>query len=345
MGVALYIVRRVVRLVISLLCVSVITFALLQAAPGSFSDFSSFANNGATLNSGPVMHAITTLQHRYGPGIPVWKEYLNFMKGAVHLDFGPSYQYPQLSVQHIIAIAAPVSGLLALLGTGIALLIAIPVGVMAAMRQNKFLDHGLMFSVTSLQALPNYIAGLCLTLIFCSALHWLPVQGWNGPKNWILPALALGIAPAGILARYVRSSVLETLREDYVMTARAKGAPPFTLAVRHVLRNSLIPLVTVVGPLLASLMVGTVFVETIFGVPGMGLYFANAARARDMPLLMGGTLFFAAVVMVMNLLVDLSYGLLDPRTRTELGIKSGSARRRRPRRSEEGERWLSTSKV
>lgn len=309
-----------------MVAVSAIAFTLLELAPGSFAGIARLSNNTTGLSAAATSEATSQLQARYSATIPPWHQYLIFLKGAVHWDFGPSYEYPQLTVQHIIATAFPVSATLALLGMAIALIIAIPIGVVAAVRRSSKTDYITMAGVTVLYAVPNYLAGLCLTLVFSTTLHLLPTQGWTGPSNIILPALALGLAPAGILARYVRSSVLETLREEYVVAAIAKGASPFVLSVRHVLRNSLIPLVTVVGPLLAEMMVGTVFVETIFGVPGMGLYFADAARQRDLPLLMGTTVFFAIVIMLMNLIVDLSYGVLDPRVRGDLGSRRNTVR-------------------
>jgi ABC-type dipeptide/oligopeptide/nickel transport system permease component len=257
---------------------------------------------------------------RYGDAIPAWQQYLTFMKGALTWDLGYSYQYPQFTVQQLIARAFPVSATLALCAMFLALLIAIPLGVLAAARQNSPWDVGGMLVVTVGHALPNYLAGIGMVLIFSSALHLLPTGGWGHPENLIMPVIALAIGPAGVLARYVRSSMLESLREEYLVTARAKGGSPRTVIVRHALRNSLIPLVTVAGPQLASLLTGTIFVEAVFGIPGLGTYFASAARFRDMPLLMGTTLFFAAVLMVINLLVDLAYAYLDPRTRAGLGL-------------------------
>jgi peptide/nickel transport system permease protein len=168
--------------------------------------------------------------------------------------------------------------------------------------------------------MPNYLAGVALVLLFSSTLHVLPTGGWKGFEYAIMPTIALAIGPAGVLARYVRSSMIETLGDDFIVTARAKGARPWVVNVRHALRNSLIPLVTVIGPLLANLLTGTIFVEAVFSIPGLGALFAGAARFRDMPMMMGTTLFFAAVLMIMNLLVDLAYAVLDPRTRANLGL-------------------------
>lgn len=323
-----YLVRRLARLVVSLAIVSAITFMLLQLAPGSFADISRLSANSTGLATSQTSEAAAQLTSRYGDEVPAWLQYLKFMKGAVTWDFGPSYQYPQLTVQEIIGRAFPVSLTLALSATVLALLIAVPLGVFAAVRKNSVWDYGSMFTVTIAHAFPGYLAAIGLVLIFASWLHLLPTTGWSGPQNMIMPTLALAVGPIGVLARYVRSSMLETLREEYVVAAHAKGGSPRTVIVRHALRNSLMPLVTVVGPMLASLATGTIFIESIFGIPGLGLYFANAAKSRDMPLLMAATLFFAIILMVMNLLVDLTYGFLDPRTRTELQSSGRRSKRR-----------------
>lgn len=327
-GFAGYVVRRVFRLVVSLVAVSIITFTLLQLAPGNFADLQRISSGATTIGSAGTEDVMAAFESRYGADIPAWKQYLIFMKGALTWDFGPSYKYPTLEIQEIIAKAFPISATLAILSVALALLIALPVGVFAALRQNSAADHVAMFLVTLGHALPGFLSAAFLVLLLTATLHLLPSSGWEGPQNLIMPVLALAIGPAAVLARYVRSSMLETLREEYVTAAFAKGGPRRTVIVRHALRNSLIPLVTVVGPLLASLMTGTVFIEALFRIPGLGLYFATAAASRDMPLLMGSTLFFAVILMVTNLVVDLIYGVLDPRIRAE-----GGWGQRRPRRA------------
>jgi ABC-type dipeptide/oligopeptide/nickel transport system permease component len=301
---------RLARMAFSLLAVSIITFGLLQLVPGSFSDLSG-ANVGSGLGDGTVF-----TENSAGSGQqPAWSAYFDFMRGALTWNMPPSFKYPQLTVDQIIEQAFPVSLTLAALATLLTLVVAVPLGLLAAVRKDSVLDYGSMFLVTSGAALPGYLASLVLILLFSSWLGWLPSGGWSSPKNMIIPVSALALAPAATLARYVRSSVLEALGEDYVLAAYAKGGSKFVVLTRHVLRNSLIPLVTVVGPMFAHLATGTVFVEALLGIPGLGQFFAVGARTRDMPLLMGATLFFALLLMVMNLLVDLTYRLLDPRVR------------------------------
>lgn len=308
-----FLVLRVIRILLSMIVVSMITFILLQAAPGNFADIQRVTSGAAQLTPSQAQEATSQFEQRYGPQVPAWKQYLRFMEGAVRWNFGPSYKYPNLTVQHIIATAFPVSASLALMAVAIAVLIAIPLGVIAAVRQNTWLDYGTMFVVTTGRALPSYLIAIFLILIFSRYLRWLPTSGWPGLKQTVMPVAALSLGSIAIMARYIRSSMLETLRQDYITAARAKGGGFDAVVLRHALRNSLIPFVTIVGPYLASLMAGTVFIESIFGIPGLGLYFAQAAASRDMPLLMGATIFFALILMTMNLLVDIAYRVLDPR--------------------------------
>lgn len=305
------------RAIITLWLVSLLTFVMLQLAPGSFADISAITSGATMTSQGQRDEAISSIQSRYGDDIPAWQQYLIFMKGAVTWDMGPSYKYPSRSVEEIISGAFPVSASLGILAVIVALVIAVPIGVAAARKRNGWLDNTLMFIVTALHSVPNYLMGVFLILLLVGAMHLLPSGGWDGPRNMVMPVIALAAGPTAVLARYVRSAVIETLREDYVTTAIAKGGSPVTVMTRHVLRNSLIPVVTVVGPIMASLISGTVFIETLFRIPGLGTYFTGAATSRDMPLLMGTTLFFAAILILTNVLVDLSYGFLDPRTRIE----------------------------
>lgn len=328
MKIVLFIGRRLVRLALSLLVVSLLTFGLLQLAPGDFASIQSVGGGNVGLAQEASAGTQQELDTRYGTDVPVWQQYTNFMIGAVTGDMGPSYRYPHLSIEQIIAQGFPISGLLAVSATLVAVGVAIPIGILAAVRRRTILDSGTMFIATLGNGLPNYLAGLVLVLIFGVGLGVLPIYGWDGPQHMVLPTLALAIAPIAILARHVRSSMLENLRQEYVVTARSKGGPESVVLTKHVLRNSLMPLVTVVGPMFASLATGTIFVEQIFGIPGLGHYFTEAAVSRDMPLLMGSTLFFAALLMIMNLLVDLSYAALDPRVRADLGLASEGPRRR-----------------
>lgn len=331
MRVVIFVARRLMRLAISLVIVSLLTFVALKLAPGDFASVQAVGGGSVGLAAAEHMESSAQLKARYGEDVPAWQQYLKFMAGAVTGDMGPSYKYPDRTVEEIIAGAFPISATLALLATALAVAISLPLGMLAAVRRRSLWDTGTMFVVTVGHGLPNYLAGLALVLLLSTTLGLLPTYGWQGPENLIMPVIALAVAPIAVLARYVRSSMLETLREEYVTAAYAKGGRDRVVLVRHVLRNSLMPLVTVIGPSLAALATGTIFVEKLFGVPGLGHYFAEAAVSRDMPLLMGSTLFFATLLMVMNLAVDLTYAALDPRVREDLGLTGGGGQRsRRP---------------
>lgn len=322
-----FLLRRLVRLFLSLLVVSILTFGLLSLAPGSFAGIQAAGAGSTGLASGRTVDLTTQVQQRYADDTPAWRQYINWLGPAVHGDLGYSYKYPESTVGELIVRKLPVSMALALVSMVMALAVALPLGALAATRRNSRYDHGSMFVLTATTAFPTYLAGILLVLIFSSWLHWLPTSGWAGPRNAVLPVVALVIAPAGVMARYVRSSVLEVVREEYVVAAVAKGGSWGVVMRRHALRNALMPLVTVAGPLLTGLVVGTIFIETIFGVPGIGGLFTQAAQVRDMPLLMGTTLTFAVMLMLTNLLVDLSYAVLDPRTRSGLGLAADPVNR------------------
>lgn len=335
-----FLARRLVRLAVSLVIVSMITFGLLQLAPGSFAGIQAVGGPSTGLSGQQAVATSNHLQEDYGSDVPVVKQYWNWLSGAGHGDFGLSYKYPQSSVGEIIGQALPISASLALLAMALALLLAVPLGVFAAARKNSAWDYGSMFVGTVGVAIPNYVAAITLVLVFSLWLHLLPTGGWTGPANLVMPVIALAVGPAGVMARYVRSSVLEVLREEYVVAATAKGGRWRSVMIRHVLRNSLIPLVTVAGPSLAGLMVGTIFIETIFGIPGLGQYFTLAAVGRDMPLLMGCTMVFATILMVMNLFVDLAYAALDPRIKLGLGLAAVPTDRTPTLRGRHGGRGL-----
>jgi ABC-type dipeptide/oligopeptide/nickel transport system permease component len=328
-----YLAGRLVRLIVSLIAVSIITFILMELVPGSYSDLQG-TDVGSGLGGSSVQGGGTVGSGGHDDQ-PAWQTYLDFMKGAATWNMPASYKYPQLTVNEIIEQGFPVSLTIAFLAMIITVAIAIPTGLIAAVKQNHALDYGPMFLFTVLTALPGYLFALVLILVFASWLRWLPTGGWNGPQYAVIPVLALGLEHVARMARFVRSSVLESLGEEYVVAAYAKGATKQTVWIGHVLRNSLIPVVTVAGPMFAAMATGTVFIEALMGIPGLGLFFSVAARTRDLPLMMGATLFFAALLMVVNLLVDLSYRLLDPRIRYRTPSASFRLRRRARARLEE----------
>jgi oligopeptide transport system permease protein len=206
----------------------------------------------------------------------------------------------------------------AILGTTafvFAMIVGISLGMAAALRQNTWIDYVCVMFSTIFASVPGFVLGILLMIVFSVVLHWFPTGGWGSPSQIVMPAIALAALPAAFIARITRASTLETMRQDYVRTARSKGLLERVVLIRHILRNSLIPVVTVAGPQFAALVTGSVIVETIFSIPGIGRLFVQAVFARDYGLIMGTVLFYSFVISVANLVVDILYGVIDPRIR------------------------------
>ncbi|HYF78763.1 MAG TPA: ABC transporter permease [Symbiobacteriaceae bacterium] len=309
--------RRLGFMVIALVFVSLLTFTLMHMAPGNFLDAKRISSGDVSGDEQASVDVIAEMEKRYGLDKPLYVQYLTYMKGMATWDMGPSFQFPQLHIEEIIEKAFPVSLTLAIFSVALSIIIAVPLGILAAVKQNTVWDYLSMFLSMIGNSIPAYVLAVFLILLFSLKLHWLPTAGWTEPRHVIMPVLALGLGSVGGIARYMRTSMVEALRQDYIAAAWAKGGSFTKVVLGHALRNSLIPLITVVGPQLARLMVGTVFIESMFRVPGLGSYFTLAANTRDYPLLMTSSVFFAFVIMAMNLVVDLMYGFLDPRIRFE----------------------------
>ena len=305
-----YIVRRVLALVPTLFLVYTITFFLMHATPGGPWD----------TGEKPLPAEVQAqLKAAYGLDKPIWQQYGDYLGNVLHGDFGPSYAQRSRTVADIIGTALPVSLQLAAAATVIAVLVGIPLGVLGAVRHNGPLDYlsGLISMIGI--STPAYVVTSLLVLLLASKLRWLPTGGWDGifsPKA-IIPALSLALYPLAVLARYTRTSMLEVLRQDYVRTARAKGIREWVVLMRHCLRNSLLPVITIAGIVLADIATGSFFVETIYQVPGIGRYFVQSISGRDYPVILGTVLLLALVVSLLNLAVDLLYPLLDPRIRVQ----------------------------
>lgn len=301
-----YAFRRVLLLVPTLLTVYTITFLLIHATPGGPWDS----------GDKPIsQEAINSLNKAYGLDKPIWRQYVDYLAGAVRLDFGPSYAQRNRDVAEIMRDFVPVSLKLGIAAMIVAAVIGITAGTIGAVRRNTPIDYFATFGAIVGVSAPSYVVASLLILILASKLHWLPTGGWDGifSKHAIIPTLALSFAPAAALARYTRSSLIDVLQQDYVRTARSKGLAEAGVIVRHALRNALIPVVTILGLQFAAVATGSFFVETVCGVPGIGRYFVRSIAVRDYPVILATTLLFAVAVSVMNLIVDLMYGLLDPR--------------------------------
>lgn len=257
---------------------------------------------------------IEAARHAYGFDRPLIEQYISFVANAVRGDFGTSFRYSEPALSLVLE-RVPATLLLTVVSLFVAWLIALPAGMISALRQNSLIDLGATGISVLGRAMPNYWLGIMLILVFAVQLRWVPVSGTGGWKNLILPAATLGIAVATTLTRLIRSSMLEVIRMEYITTARAKGLPERTVIFRHAFRNSLISVVTVFGLQTAWLLGGVVIVEQVFAWPGMGRLMLQAVYTRDMAVVQAGVFVMALIIMGINLLVDISYSLLDPRIR------------------------------
>jgi oligopeptide transport system permease protein len=252
----------------------------------------------------------------YGLDRPWWRQYLDYVRNVATLDFGPSLSYRYRTVNEIIEEHGPESLELALLAVAWALALGLPLGMLGALRAGRPEDYAATaFSLTG-YAIPSFAVATVLVYLFAVRLHWLPTSGWDG--SWrakLLPSFTLGLMPLAYVARLVRAGMLETMSEEYVRTALAKGLRRRRVVAVHVLRNSLIPVLTAAGPLVGALVTGVFVIEQVFAIPGLGRYYVAAVSARDYPLVLGLSIVLSAAVILANLAVDLLYAVLDPRTR------------------------------
>lgn len=298
-----FIARRVLWLVPVLLFVSLITFTLMKVTPG-----------GPWDKEKPVSPtALQNLNRKYNLDRPAYEQYLLYMANALHGDLGPSYIYQDRSVTQIIQSGFPHTASLGLFATILAVLVGVPLGVLAALKQNTIVDYLALGFATLGASVPNFVLGFLLIILFALTLHLVPTSGWGKPQQYVLPTITLAVLPTAFLARIARASVLEVMRQDYMRTARAKGLNEIAITVGHLLKNALIPVVTVLGPTLAVLITGSVIVETIFSIPGIGRLFVQGIQQRDYSLIMGTTLLFSFVIALLNLVVDVLYAFIDPR--------------------------------
>ena len=302
-----YIIRRIFWAAIILLILSLVTFTLMHMIPGGPFD------REKKLPS----EIIANLEAYYHLDEPFWKQYLNYLGGILHFDLGPSFTSRSRTVNDIIRQQAPISAQLGLFAFFIAVGLGIPLGILGALKQNTAIDYTCMWLAILGVSLPNMALGPFLIWIFGLKLGWLPIARWGGISHMILPAITLGTAYSAIIARLTRASMLQVIREDYIRTARAKGLSERIVMLHHALKNALIPVTTVLGPIFAIIITGSMIVEQIFAIPGIGKYFVTSVTNRDYPVIMGITLFFGALIVIANLVVDITYGFLDPRIRYE----------------------------
>ena len=304
---SLFFLKRLSHGLVVLWVVATLTFVLLRLAPGGPFD--------SERKLPPEV--IANIEAKYHLNEPIIAQYLRYLTGIVHGDLGPSYKYLDRGVVEIIGDTLPTSVLLGALALGFALLVSLPSGLLAAYYRNSMIDRFCMFIATLGISVPHFILGAVLIWAIALELGWLNAGRWDRWSSAILPTITLGAAPAAYLAALLRSTMIETLGEDFVRTARAKGLPERIVVLKHAFCHSLIPVLTVLGPLTAALLTGSFVVEYVFAIPGMGRFFITAVTDRDYPLIMGVTLVYTVLLVGANLLVDVLYGYVDPRIRTE----------------------------
>jgi len=303
-----FIIRRLLVTIPTILVVISLTWVLIKLAPGNF-------YSGEKRLPPAIEKAI---RDKYGLDKPWYQQYGKTMWSIVrHLDFGTSLRYEGQSVNTIIKRSLPVSAAVGILAYLLALIVGVTAGSIAALKQNTKWDYASMTLAMLGISVPNFVLGPILVLIFSLGLYWLPPSRWGGfpSRNLILPVLTLSAIYMAYIARLTRAGMLEVLRSDYIRTARAKGLSERDVIIRHALRGGLMPVVSYTGPALAFLLTGTVVVERIFALPGLGNYFIQASLNRDEPLIIGIVAFIAITLLLMNLLVDVAYAYLDPRVR------------------------------
>jgi ABC-type dipeptide/oligopeptide/nickel transport system permease component len=304
-----YAVRRVVWLVPTLLAMALVTFLVMHATPGSPLD--PVAEGANPLSP----EAQKNLAAHYGLDKPLYEQFYIFVSKAVRGDFGNSYVYKTRTVSEIIAQTFPVSLFLGTIALALAIVGGLTLGILAALYQNRGWDYVSVTLATFGVAVPNFVLAVFFIILFSFVVPLFPTGGWDSPRHWVLPAVTLALGPMGIIARFTRASMLEVIRADYTLTARAKGLSEGPVIFKHALKNAFIPVLTLLGPMFAAVGTGSFFVESIFRVPGMGRFFVLSMTGRDYPMIMAVVLAYGAFLAVMNLVVDMLYGAFDPRIR------------------------------
>jgi oligopeptide transport system permease protein len=304
-----YTLRRLAGIVPTLLAIVTAAFFLMRLAPGGPFDEEQTVPPEIAAN----------LQAAYGLDQPILVQYGNYLKGLLHGNLGPSFRMKDFSVAELIAAGLPVTLTIGAAALALAVLLGVPLGLLAARRHNRWIDHAVMGLALVGIAVPNFVVAPVLALVFGVHLRWLPVAGWQQGSlaYMVLPAVTLALPFVAYVARLTRGSLLEVLQAPYIRTARAKGLGSAAILRRHALKPALMPVVSFLGPATAGLLTGSLVVEQVFGLPGVGRYFVQGAINRDYTLVMGMVVFYAALILLLNLAVDLVYGWLDPRIRHE----------------------------
>jgi oligopeptide transport system permease protein len=299
--------RRLLVAIPTLLLVITLAFFMMRAAPGGPFDRDRRLPPEIERN----------VMARYGLNRPLGVQYVSYLGGVARGDFGPSLKYKDKSVLQILKENAPVSAELGAIAISLAAVVGVSLGVLAAARQNGGVDHAVMGVAVLGVCIPTFVTAPLLVLAFASKLGWVPIGGWNdgAPANLVLPVIVLALPQVAIISRLTRAGMIEVLRSNYIRTARAKGLPEARIVTRHALRAAILPLVSYLGPACAGLLTGSLVVERIFNLPGLGKFFVTSALQRDYTVVMGMVIIYAALILVLNLVADLLYAALDPRVR------------------------------
>jgi ABC-type dipeptide/oligopeptide/nickel transport system permease component len=298
-----YILKRITTALLALFVIATLTFVLMNLIPGD-----PFTNEKSVPEQ-----VLKNLRAHYGLDQPLIIQYFKYMAGIMTLDFGPSITSDTRTVNELILSGFPVSAVLGIQALVIAVVFGMTLGIIAAIKHNGLLDYLSMVIAILGLSVPSFVLSTVLINYFAIKLEWLPVATWGTWRHTVLPSLALAVGPLAYIARLTRSSILEVLSSDYVQTAVAKGVTGSRLILRHILRNALIPVVTVLGPISAGILTGSFVIEQIFGIPGIGKYFVQSISDRDYPVILGTTIFYSAILILFILIIDLTYGFLDPR--------------------------------
>jgi oligopeptide transport system permease protein len=300
-----YLARRILWIIPVLFAVSIITFVLMHAVPGGPWDAEKRLPAGVQAR----------LNAEYGLDKPLYEQYIQWAGAFVTGDLGPSYRSRDRRVNDIVADGIATTVQLGVMAFTLSVVVGIPLGIFAALGHNRWPDY-LSTSVSIIGiATPSFVLAILLVVLFAVELGWFPTGGWKGPQYWVLPTVALAGFPIAVIARYTRASMLEVTRKDYIRTAQSKGLGNTSVVSRHMIRNALIPVVTILGPTLAFLVTGSFIIETIFSVPGIGRFYISAISTRDYSLLMAMTMLYAFAIAFLNVVVDVLYAYIDPRIR------------------------------
>ena len=298
-----YILKRILLAIVTIWAVATLTFFLMNMVPG-----------GPFLSEKAISpQAAAALEAKYGLDKPLWQQYLTYMAGASHGDFGDSLKQRGRTVMDIITMKFPVSARVGGVSVLVALLLGVPLGCIAALKRGKFLDNLISVVSTCGIAVPSFVICTLLLYFFGVKLQILPTMGLTSWKHYVMPVMALAFYPTAYIMRLMRSSMLDVLGQDYMRTAKAKGLAGGKILFKHALRNAILPVITYVGPLLAYTVTGSFVVEKIFTIPGLGGEFISAINGRDYTLIMGTTIFLATLIILMNVVVDIVYKIVDPR--------------------------------